>query len=302
MTSIQLSNSFKNRIINTHGEQSNEWLDKLPNIISETEARFNIQIIKPLDHLSYNYTMQATQRNGQELIVKFCFPSSEVSNEIDALRFMAGDGIVELIDHDSEAGVILLEKLEPGEMLSTLSDDIAATRIAAQVMQKLWKPIVDQNGFPTSVDWFTRLNRPIDLPSNFKVNLIDKAKTIASELHKDLQTPVLLHGDLHHFNILSSQRQPWLAIDPKGVIGEPEYEVGAFLRNPNPKIATQMQTKKVLEQRVDIFSEVLGFDRHKIIGWAFSQAVLAAVWGVDANSDDWEIFAACALALEELAN
>lgn len=158
MTSIQLSNSFKNRIINTHGEQSNEWLDKLPNIISETEARFNIQIIKPLDHLSYNYTMQATQRNGQELIVKFCFPSSEVSNEIDALRFMAGDGIVELIDHDSEAGVILLEKLEPGEMLSTLSDDIAATRIAAQVMQKLWKPIVDQNGFPTSVDWFTRLN------------------------------------------------------------------------------------------------------------------------------------------------
>ena len=63
-----------------------------------------------------------------------------------------------------------------------------------------------------------------------------KAESLFAGLLASMDAPVVLHGDLHHFNILSAQRQPWLAIDPKVVPGEPAYETGAFIRNPIPDI------------------------------------------------------------------
>ena len=123
---------------------------------------------------------------------------------------------------------------------------------------------------------------------------VTKVELVALELHQDMGESVLLHGDLHHFNILSGKRQPWLAIDPKGVVGEREYELGALLRNPIPDIVTTMNTKKILTWRVDQLSELLGFDRQKIRAWSFAQAVLAAVWCIDDKADDWRIFLKCA--------
>jgi len=105
-------------------------------------------------------------------------------------------------------------------MLSTLTNDVEATSIAADVMQKIWEPLSGNYNFPTTTEWFDKLEQPIKLPAGFSFSLIDKAKQIAMELHQNMGEPVLLHGDLHHFNILSANRQPWLSIDPKGVVGE----------------------------------------------------------------------------------
>jgi len=91
-----------------------------------------------------------------------------------------------------------------------------------------------------------------------------------------------------------------LAIDPKGVVGEREYELGAFLRNPIPDIATAMDTKKVLSNRIDLLVDLLGFDRERIIDWGFAQAVLATVWCLDAKASDWDLFLHCAEVLAEL--
>ena len=182
-------------------------------------------------------------------------------------------------------------------MLTTIHNNIEATSIAVAVMQELWKPIKNSHKIQTTAQWFNRLNQPIVLPTGFPATLIDKAKGIAIELHQSMGEPVLLHGDLHHFNILSANRQPWLAIDPKGVVGEREYEVGALLRNPAPDSSTRMDTRKLLARRVDMLAEILGFDRQKIRAWGFSQAVLAAVWCIDSKANDWGIFLKCAEAL-----
>jgi streptomycin 6-kinase len=93
-----------------------------------------------------------------------------------------------------------------------------------------------------------------------------------------MSEPVLLHGDLHHENILSAERQPWLAIDPQGVIGEPAYETGALLRNPMPDILNFPNLKSVLKKRVDQLVEELALDRSRILGWGIAQAVLSAWW------------------------
>jgi streptomycin 6-kinase len=91
---------------------------------------------------------------------------------------------------------------------------------------------------------------------------------------------MLLHGDLQHYNVLYDNKRGWVAIDPKGVIGELEYEVGALLRNPMelPELYTQRAT---VERRVEILASVLPLDRSRVLRWCFAQAVLSAIWGVE---------------------
>ena len=92
--------------------------------------------------------------------------------------------------------------------------------------------------------------------------------------------PALLHGDLHHYNVLSDRARGWCAIDPKGVVGELEYELGAALRNPIDRPICSRQLD-VVERRLDQFGLVLGIDVSRARGWCFAQAVLSAIWSIE---------------------
>ncbi len=114
--------------------------------------------------------------------------------------------------------------------------------------------------------------------------------------------PVLLHGDLHHDNILAAEREPWLAIDPKGIVGEPAYEVGALLRNPLPGLLARPEPGRVLARRIEQLAAELGFDRARIRGWALAQAVLSAWWSYEDHGDGWRETIACAELLAAIAD
>jgi streptomycin 6-kinase len=92
--------------------------------------------------------------------------------------------------------------------------------------------------------------------------------------------PCLLHGDLHHYNVIRDAKRGWLAIDPKGLVGELEYEVGAALRNPyeRPGLLADPAT---IERRIRCFETELALDGNRILRWAFAQAVLAAAWDLE---------------------
>ena len=130
-------------------------------------------------------------------------------------------------------------------------------------------------------------------------SLVDKAEALFSELLDSMREPVLLHGDLHHDNILSAEREPWLAIDPKGVVGEPEYEVGGFLRS---HLLFQPKPEEVLTRRVDQFVDGLGFDRERVVGWGLAQALLSAWWAYEDHGRVWEQPITCAELLASLLN
>jgi streptomycin 6-kinase len=97
--------------------------------------------------------------------------------------------------------------------------------------------------------------------------------------------PVLMHGDFHHFNILSSERG-WLVIDPKGVIGPAGYEVGPLMINPWGSLSDGVSNRLIL-RRVDILHEHLGWERERILEWSLAHAVLSAWWGIEDNTG-WE--------------
>ena len=82
-----------------------------------------------------------------------------------------------------------------------------------------------------------------------------------------------------------------LAIDPKGLVGEPEYEVRVFLRNC---LLSKPQPERVLVRRVDQFTDELGFERERILGWGLAQAVLSAWWSIEDGGQAWDEAIACA--------
>jgi streptomycin 6-kinase len=108
---------------------------------------------------------------------------------------------------------------------------------------------------------------------------------------------VLLHGDLQHTNILSAERAPWLAIDPKGVVGDRGYDVGPFLINADPQRAPSRET---LESRMRIFAVELDYDRLRLRDWAIAHAVMSAIWSAEDEGHGWEPAIEVALTLRTL--
>jgi len=150
------------------------------------------------------------------------------------------------------------------------------------VLLALHRPLPAEHPFPTIADWgrgFARLRAAFDGTTGpFPPALVDQAVTLFADLLASQAAPVLLHGDLHQGNILRAARAPWLALDPKGVAGEPAYDVGAFLRNPLPGLLQGPDPRGLLARRIAIFAERCGFPRDRVRGWGLAQAVLSAWW------------------------
>jgi len=284
--------------IELRGVAGAEWLRNLPTLLADCEQRWSLTIGPPFPNLSYNYAAQAVRQDGTSVVVKAGFPDREFKTEAEALRLYAGRGAVQLLDADVERGILLLEHITPGTLLSTVQDDEEATSIAAQIMQQLWRPVGKDHPFPTIADWakgISRLRKEFGGGSGpFPARLVDQAERLFEELLSSMREPVLLHGDLHHFNILAASRQHWLAIDPKGVVGEPEYDVGALLRNPSPEIATRPGLRQVLARRIDQLAEELGFDKTRLRDWSLAQAVLSAWWSYEDHGSGWDVSIAIA--------
>jgi streptomycin 6-kinase len=120
----------------------------------------------------------------------------------------------------------------------------------------------------------------------FPEAMVDAALRMLGDLLRSSPPPVLLHGDLHHHNILSAQREPWLVIDPKGLAGDPAYDVGAWLKNPMPWLLEQADPKAIQERRIRQFSSELGIDAQRLRSWGFVNAVLSGLWS--GESGNWE--------------
>jgi streptomycin 6-kinase len=171
-------------------------------------------------------------------------------------------------------------------------------------MKQLWQPVITERPLLTVESWtagLAELRSFFDGTTGpFPEYLVDAAEQIFAEYVPSQGERVLLHGDLHHWNMLSATRQPWLALDPKGVIGEREYEVGALLRNPDLNQFNDSELKQLQDRRLDILVEMLGFDRQRMLGWGLAQAVLSTWWTVEDHGDFWQQTMRCAQALYEL--
>jgi streptomycin 6-kinase len=224
---------------------------------------------------------------SERLVLKVGVPVPGLLSEMEALRLFGGRGAVRLVDADAELGALLLERLEPGTQLVALceEDDAAATSAAAGVMKRLWRPVPEEHEFPTANGWaegLKKMRRHFGGGTGpFPRRLVEEAESLFAELLASSDEPKLTHGDLHHGNVLAGPGDTWLAIDPKGLVAEPAYEVGALLRNPLPQLLRWPQPVRVTERRIAQLSDELGLERARVRGWGLAQAVLSEWWSIE---------------------
>lgn len=289
-------------MIDLHGPSAREWLDGLPARIRLLEDRWQIRVSDPFPTLSYHYVAPALRDDSTEVILKLGFPGSSFDREAQCLRTFAGNGAAHLLEWDAKAGAMLLERIRSGDDIKGLEEEEAVAAVAA-VMGRLHRPAETSFPFPTVQDWGKGFQRLRDRFAGgcgpLPADLVEQGEEVYADLANSMDSAVLLHGDLHHENILAGERQPWLAIDPQGVIGEPAYELGAYLRNPLPEMLDWPDLRAVMARRVDLFADKLGFDPRRIASWGFAQAVLSGIWSLEDHGSGWESALAAANALRE---
>lgn len=295
-------------LLDHRGPSAQEWVRQLPHILDDCARRWSLTLGEPFAPLSFNYVARATRADGTPVVLKVSLTDDpEFAMEGETLRLFGGRGMVKLLDMEvSGTGpAMLLERIEPGVLLETIEDDERAIAIAAGVMRRFWRPVPEGHPFPTVARWALGLERHRERfggSGPVPARLFDRAVALYAELGATMDTPVLLHGDLHQQNILSATREPWLAIDPKGVVGEPAYETGSLLRSTPPQLRVLPDLKRALARRIAQLADELALDRERIRGWGEAQAVLSAVWVLeDGNSASYPAFAlGCAEALSHI--
>jgi streptomycin 6-kinase len=272
--------AFESNIINIYGEKGRRWLDHLPRLVAKIEVGYGLSNLKPVKNLSYNYVLTGFQ-GSKAVILKSGLDIDGFKGEAAALMAFSGFGVVERLSENN--GLLLRECAVPGVSLKSHfpEKDDEAINITENVIKRLHKaPIPSTHAFPHVKDWLAVLDSDLKIPAQ----TLQKARELRDQLLKTAGPDVLLHGDLHHDNILQNG-DDWVVIDPKGVIGEPAYEVAAFTRNPIPELLTHDDAPNILLNRITRFAEVLELPSQRIIDWCFVQAVLAWAWALEDGCD-----------------
>ena len=220
-------------------------------------------------------------RDGRSLVLKLVKHQGDECRAGAVLAAFGGRGVVRVYQHD--AGATLMERASPGHSLAAMAvdgaDDEATTLLAATIATMTPEALFDGN--PTAEDWGSGFDRYLASgDTQIESALLSKARSLYRELCRSQRSVRLLHGDLHHDNVVFDRERGWLAIDPKGVVGELEYEIGAALRNPveRPELFAD---PVVIQRRVNRFCDALGLRADRVLAWAFAQAVLSAIWAIE---------------------
>ncbi|MGE3802289.1 MAG: aminoglycoside phosphotransferase family protein [Candidatus Kapaibacterium sp.] len=285
-----ITEAIESNVILYFGDLGRAWLRGLPEVLSEAKRKWNLQLLDLFPDLSINAVLPALREDGTAVVLKAGVPSREIELEVEALQFFAGEGSARLLDADLPNGLILLKRILPGTSALQSNDDDQAVEAFVEVSRRLQcRPPHDHN-FPTLQNWFegfaTYRQRCNGGSGLLPPQLFSRAEEIATELLSSTEEQVLLHGDLHHGNLLFSTEQSWVGIDPKGVVGDPLFEVAPFLRNPMPRLL-EVETKKVLRRRLEIINEHLSYDIERMIQWGIAESILSAIWEVDDVGEGW---------------
>ncbi len=213
------------------------------------------------------------------------------------MNWYNGVGAAQILQHDESA--LLMERATGpnslGEMAKNGRDD-EATMIICSVISKLHtqKGTYPYDLVPLDI-WFKDLE-----PAAAKYGgVFDSCSKIANRLLSDAFDPVILHGDIHHGNILDFGLKGWLAIDPKGLFGERGFDYANLFCNPDIETATKPGR---LAKQVKILSVASGLDSKRLLQWIAAWAGLSAAWAHDDGVSAEPAFTVAKMAVSELGN
>jgi streptomycin 6-kinase len=227
--------------------------------------RWSLTLGEPYEQGAAGYTTRATFPDGTPVVLKLVHPHRESEHEADALELWDGDGAVRLLARDATGYALILERCDPGTPLSLLEADVALD-VLIGLLPRLWRPAGEPfHTLAKEAAWWASY-----LPEQWRGDraLLDAALDAIATLSPTQGEQMLLHQDLHFDNVIAAQREPWLVIDPKPLVGEREFAVAPIARS-----FELGHSKRAVLHRFDRATSELGLDRERARGWTIAQTV-----------------------------
>ncbi|HWD83496.1 MAG TPA: aminoglycoside phosphotransferase family protein [Kribbella sp.] len=265
--------AFAKATIDREGTAGEAWLAELPGIIDELLTEWACEPDGEAGHGQVGVVVPV-----RDAVLKVSFPHPGNVHEPDAFEAWGGQGAVKLYERDDARYAMLLERVHPTTLMEHNEDVVA---IAGELHRRLRIPAPD--GLPRMSEradaWAEELRKDAaELDHPLPAAAIDAALAVVDELGRD-QPELLIHGDFHPRNILRAEREPWLAVDPKGYVGDPAYDAATFLRTRAAHQLGADDLVKVLNHELELFAEAAEIDPHRIRRWAHLNMVQSAFWG-----------------------
>ncbi len=248
------------------------WLDSLPAMLEELTGRWSLHTGPPFDHANVTCSWVATvvRGDGTSAVLKLAMPHMEGAHEIQGLRFWNGNPTVRLLEADDDLGAMLLEHCQPGYMLRS-EPEYKQDVVIATLLKRLWRRSASPNGLHR----FRHLSDMLEVWRHETLarahhwpdaGLVREGLRLLQALAKPLPTDILLATDLHAGNVLRSEREPWLVIDPKPFIGDASYDLVQHLHNCEARLhADPIGMVKRLAELAEV-------DRERLQLWTFARA------------------------------
>ncbi|MEU6722249.1 aminoglycoside phosphotransferase family protein [Nonomuraea wenchangensis] len=266
------------------GAEARAWLAELPRLGGEFLDRWGLRPDGPPAHGMASLVLPVLRSDGTPAVLKLQQPREETAGTAAGLRAWNGDGIVRLLDHDESSATQLLERLDAARPLSSVADGTRALRILAELMARL-TAVPAPPGLrrlsdiaAAMLDQVPEAVRALRDPAEQRL-----VRTCASAVAELVGDPGdrLLHWDLHDDNVLAGEREPWLAIDPEPLAGDPGFELLPALDSRWDEVEATGDVARAVLRRFDLLTEVVGLDRDRAIGWTLGRVLQNALWDVE---------------------
>ncbi|WP_017543431.1 aminoglycoside phosphotransferase family protein [Nocardiopsis prasina] len=282
------------------------WARDLPRLAARQCDRWGLRPTGAPMHGAVALVVPVERADGSPAVLKVQPVDEETEGEPVALRAWNGDGAVRLLDHDPGTGAMLLEALDPARRL-----DYVPLNEALEVIGSLLGRLGARPGPPGMRDLGTMALRMARNAEAVVGSERVQARTRArlgrwAGLARELATEPgdrLLHWDLHYGNVLAplpgSDRRPWLAIDPKPLVGDAGFELLPALRNRWEEAEATGDAVRETRRRFDLLTEVAGLDRERARAWTLVRVLEDSLWEIEGGAAEMSGFqAAVARALD----
>lgn len=261
------------------GDVGRRWIHTLPDVVRSLLDDWDLALGDQFP-LSLHWVAAVTTADGERAALKVGpVEPRHLPAEAEALRLFAGRGSVRVLREDLGRGALLLEQADPGISLERMVPrrDVEATGVLVDMIHTLHRAPTPDSRLPDVLAQRSSLDDHVRGSGLVPARLVTRASGLFAELSADVTDPVVLHGDLHHGNVLQARRSPWLAIDPHGSVGDRGYEVGSILYNPH-QTDRDPGLVALVPGRVEQLADGLDLPVDRVLAWGFVKAVLAQVW------------------------
>ncbi|MFC4469197.1 aminoglycoside phosphotransferase family protein [Streptomyces xiangluensis] len=266
------------------GEKGRAWIAALPALTAELLERWELKRDGAVGAGEASLVLPVLRHDGTRAVLKLQMPREETTAALVGLRAWNGEGMVRLLDHDPVSSSMLLERLDGARTLTSIEDDDVAMGILAELQARLVSAPAPQ-GLRSLGDIATEMLEQVPqaimaLADPADRQLLRGWASVMAEL-VDESGDRMLHWDLHYDNVLAAQREPWLAIDPEPLAGDPGFDLWPALDSRWDDVVAKGDTLRVVRRRFDLLTEVLGLDRARATGWTLGRLLQNSLWDID---------------------